>query len=218
MPHKDKDVRRQYMREYKARNRDKLLELRRQLYLSTTERPDFWSAGHSDGRVCLNCGGLADMKPLEHCSEDRHEKDHRARQDRNNEYRRRKRQEAKDAGTVYRKGRGDIQNKSEYQKKVNRDLREQLMVRLGQTSCVRCGYNDARALQFDHKLGGGSKHRREIGNGIRYLRHLMSLADEILSSQFQVLCANCNQIKREENGENYAKEDSKEEDEGLETL
>jgi rubredoxin len=59
------------------------------------------------------------------------------------------------------------------------------------------GCNDARALQFDHIGGGGSAMRRDGKGaglaGLYYIRNHPEL--------FQLLCANCNWIKRAESGE-----------------
>jgi len=64
--------------------------------------------------------------------------------------------------------------------------------------CARCGFDDSRALQFDHVDGRGAKHRREIvgRNSYTMSRHVLKNP-----TRFQVLCANCNWIKREEKRE-----------------
>lgn len=64
--------------------------------------------------------------------------------------------------------------------------------------CVRCGFSDERALQVDHIHGGGSQ---AIKNGLntgtaRYYREVLANPDK-----YQLLCANCNWIKRAENNE-----------------
>jgi len=76
-------------------------------------------------------------------------------------------------------------------------LREQAFDVLGRT-CVRCGFSDVRALQFDHINGGGGKERRELNDTHRYYKSII----EAGATKFQVLCANCNWIKRieEDNG------------------
>lgn len=61
--------------------------------------------------------------------------------------------------------------------------------------CVRCGFDDNRALQIDHIHGGGSKHIKSTSWFIRYKQVLNDPSD------FQLLCANCNWIKRAENKE-----------------
>ena len=75
-------------------------------------------------------------------------------------------------------------------------LRKQAIAAYG-GKCVRCGFNDIRALQFDHVNGGGEKHRKTVS--VRML--LYWLKKNNYPSDFQLLCANCNFIKRfEENG------------------
>jgi hypothetical protein len=63
---------------------------------------------------------------------------------------------------------------------------------------VECGFGDERALQFDHRNGGGRKHRRSLPSGSAYYKSLMKMSDAELRKTFQVLCANCNTIKRYE--------------------
>ena len=66
----------------------------------------------------------------------------------------------------------------------------------GVISCLRCGFSDVRAIQIDHVNGGGNKmrnkHRNQTG-----LRTAVRENPEL----FQLLCANCNCIKRIENNE-----------------
>jgi hypothetical protein len=81
-------------------------------------------------------------------------------------------------------------------KKYHDEVRRKAMERLG-GKCSRCGFSDWRALQFDHVKGGGRKLRDKRG---------YNLAAQILrgrhpEGKFQLLCANCNWIKRWENGE-----------------
>lgn len=63
-------------------------------------------------------------------------------------------------------------------------------------SCVKCGFGDIRALHIDHKNGGGNKNRDKNRSQNGRLKEVM--ADPSL---FQILCANCNYIKRIENNE-----------------
>lgn len=64
--------------------------------------------------------------------------------------------------------------------------------------CARCGYDaNKHALQIDHKYGGGSLERSTKKGGSLYL-HMLKHID---SGKYQVLCANCNMIKRAENQE-----------------
>lgn len=75
-----------------------------------------------------------------------------------------------------------------------RVLKQQIFEKLGR-SCSCCGFSDARALQIDHVNGDGFKERNM--SPISYLKKV--LADE--SGAYQILCANCNWIKRHENSE-----------------
>ena len=65
--------------------------------------------------------------------------------------------------------------------------------------CVCCGFSDVRALQIDHVNGDGKKERRE-----RRIASLTRLALEDKAAgghRYQLLCANCNWIKRWERDE-----------------
>lgn len=70
-----------------------------------------------------------------------------------------------------------------------------LMLHGGQ--CERCGINDVRVLQLDHINGGG--HRERVRNGNN--SHTALYAGLRRPHEFQILCANCNWIKRYENDE-----------------
>jgi hypothetical protein len=62
--------------------------------------------------------------------------------------------------------------------------------------CAKCGFDDFRALQIDHVHGGG---KREIGKLGIYA--VLKKALEDTTGSYQLLCANCNWIKRYENNE-----------------
>lgn len=81
---------------------------------------------------------------------------------------------------------------SVYQKARLNAIREKVYNKLGH-ACCRCGFEDKRALQIDHVNGGGNKEHREIRNNESFLNKV--LAD--VSGEYQILCANCNWIKRE---------------------
>lgn len=76
-----------------------------------------------------------------------------------------------------------------------RRLRLEIVGILG-GECRGCGFDDIRALQVDHIKGGGTREIREIGNHKIY-RKIRDVGPE----GYQLLCANCNFIKRKENGE-----------------
>lgn len=66
----------------------------------------------------------------------------------------------------------------------------------GEIKCARCGFGDIRALSIDHINGQGGKHRKEVGvHTYRWLKV------NNYPSGFQILCMNCQFIKRIENRE-----------------
>lgn len=73
----------------------------------------------------------------------------------------------------------------------------------GKPRCERCGFDDIKALSMDHIEGGGKKHFKEIGGAGPVFYNWLRLND--YPSKFQVLCMNCQWIKREEEKELYKK-------------
>lgn len=69
---------------------------------------------------------------------------------------------------------------------------------------MRCGFSDSRALQFDHIHGNGAENRRKrrMSSSTLY-RHIL----KVKGDGFQLLCANCNWIKRYENHEDNFRHD-----------
>ena len=67
--------------------------------------------------------------------------------------------------------------------------------------CKRCGFSsDWRAFQIDHTNGGGGLEKKRLGihsfQGKEYFEIVKASPEK-----YQILCCNCNQIKRYENGE-----------------
>jgi hypothetical protein len=87
--------------------------------------------------------------------------------------------------------------------KYNHRLRNELIDFFG-SQCMKCGYNDRRALQLDHINGGGGNSRKEHKETLRKQYVLMKNDPETMKKVYQLLCANCNCIKRVENYE-YSK-------------
>ena len=81
----------------------------------------------------------------------------------------------------------------EYHRRKIDSLKTRVYHKLGD-KCIRCGFSDKRALQIDHVNGGGNKEHAEVKNAASFLKKV--LADE--SGTYQILCANCNWIKRHE--------------------
>lgn len=66
--------------------------------------------------------------------------------------------------------------------------------------CVSCGFSDKRALQIDHVNGGGKYDIARTGKGGPFCSQVIKsfLKKE---NKYQLLCANCNWIKRSEKAE-----------------
>ena len=76
-----------------------------------------------------------------------------------------------------------------------RALKSRALATLGGV-CVRCGFTDERALQIDHIDGCGVVER--VRTDVRTIYFRVSRGE---TAGFQILCANCNWIKRVENDE-----------------
>lgn len=63
--------------------------------------------------------------------------------------------------------------------------------------CIGCDFSDSRALRIDHIKGKGYLDKR--GRGLNFYRILV--LSETARKEVQLLCANCNWIKRHENKE-----------------
>ena len=63
--------------------------------------------------------------------------------------------------------------------------------------CIKCGFLDIRALSMDHINGKGTQHRKTIKGRNFYVW----LLKNGFPKGFQVLCMNCQFIKRHENKE-----------------
>jgi hypothetical protein len=78
-----------------------------------------------------------------------------------------------------------------------RKLRLKILEKYG-GRCVRCGFSDSRALHLDHVQSGGQKELRGgRGGGMSYYYKVL----KDITGKYQLLCANCNAIKRFENEE-----------------
>ena len=72
----------------------------------------------------------------------------------------------------------------------------QLVIQTFGGKCVQCGFSDWRALQIDHINGGGRQDRSRFATKYSYLKSVLATPDK-----YQLLCANCNWIKRYEKRE-----------------
>ena len=88
----------------------------------------------------------------------------------------------------------------ESQRRYHRRIKEELFNLLG-NKCVKCGFADKRALQIDHINGGGCKELKLYSSKDYRRVVLKSLKNK--ENKYQLLCANCNWIKRDTNNELY---------------
>ena len=74
------------------------------------------------------------------------------------------------------------------------------LIKLLGGKCIKCNFNDIRALQLDHINGNGLREIKKFnGGGTMYLYYKRNTNEA--KEKLQILCANCNWIKRYENDE-----------------
>lgn len=88
----------------------------------------------------------------------------------------------------------------EMNRRTKRRRHREVIMRLG-GKCSVCGIDDFRCLQIDHIHGGGSKEIRGFRDTYGYHVALLRLPENELRAKYQLLCANCNWIKRYEQNE-----------------
>ena len=95
-----------------------------------------------------------------------------------------------------------VKNRKKLNKQRNKyriELRKKALKRLG-NKCVKCGFSDWRALQIDHIYGGGTKERQHV-NPRTVCKIIIEKPKEEWENIYQLLCANCNSIKKYERKE-----------------
>jgi len=82
-------------------------------------------------------------------------------------------------------------------------LHKKVLKFLGQNkpACNRCGNTDIRVLQIDHIYGSGHASKAEFGGRNRFYRSILAMPLENALKEYQVLCGNCNWVKRRINNE-----------------
>ncbi len=88
-----------------------------------------------------------------------------------------------------------IYHRKLYEKQRHERVRIAFLEELGGCKCALCGFNDWRALEVDHVNGGGRAESRVMNTAsAKYRAHVLANRKD-----YQVLCANCNWIKKSEN-------------------
>lgn len=110
-------------------------------------------------------------------------------------------------GDVYKEAVGRWK-RSEHGKRSHRELmrrvRKELKLEVfshycnGEIKCQKCGFSDIRALTIDHINGDGAEHRRKLKHASKTYSWLRK---NNYPDGFQVLCMNCQFIKKFENKE-----------------
>lgn len=152
-----------------------------------------WTKNHIKPRDCFYCNSPLSLQQLyrknRFCSSICSEKD-KTLPDREGR--------AKAHNLKYR-----LKNREELAKKRNELLckRRGVIYDLLGHLCNRCGFTDKRALQIDHIYGFGKKSMRRCSNSMQYY---LEVQKSVINNEgkYQILCANCNWIKRHENKEN----------------
>jgi len=95
-----------------------------------------------------------------------------------------------------KKGRDYYKTSREKVLKRHQILRFKVLQKLG-NKCVRCGFDDWRALQVDHVKNNGHEERKKLRPRELYEK-ILELPKDELEENYQLLCANCNWIKKYE--------------------
>ncbi len=98
-----------------------------------------------------------------------------------------------------------LEYRKKYNERVGSRFRDARTLRRNATldgmggKCVECGFSDYRALQIDHIKGDGKSERHLLRRNDYYENVLKSFTRN--EERYQILCCNCNWIKRAVNGE-----------------
>lgn len=83
---------------------------------------------------------------------------------------------------------------NKYSREYCAKKRKEILTFFG-NKCIECGY-EGLALQIDHVNGHGTQERKKLGREtIKYYLYIIKQI-KLGSKDYQLLCANCNFIKR----------------------
>ncbi len=135
-------------------------------------------------KLCRLCG---EEKPLSDFSKHLSAKDgyrNQCKKCENERYRGNKRQWA----VLWRETHKD--KIAHYRKERNKRVKIEVMEHYGGVRCSCCGESNFEFLCFDHVAGGGTQHRKIIGNMGRQFYYWLKLNG--YPKGYRVLCYNCN--------------------------
>jgi hypothetical protein len=88
----------------------------------------------------------------------------------------------------------------EMQREHRFDVRKEILDHLGGQRCVRCGFDDWRALCVDHINSDGRTDEKVPGKSNNPWTFKIALRDPVYRAaallKYQVLCCNCNRLKQ----------------------
>ena len=104
--------------------------------------------------------------------------------------------------SIFEKRKSDPKNASTIARSYHQSVKAKMIEALG-GCCQKCGFTDDRALQVDHVNGDGSSDILRYSGAVYYNAVIRSTYHN--EGKYQLLCANCNWIKRAEEKEFYYK-------------
>lgn len=99
------------------------------------------------------------------------------------------------------KARERYRGNRERQRKYRIGIKQEVLTYYGNgvLACVRCGFDDIRALSIDHIMGKGTEEKRKLHmQGVAFYNYLKKGG---YPKGYQTLCMNCQFIKRAERRE-----------------
>lgn len=85
---------------------------------------------------------------------------------------------------------------NKYRREARQRMKDEIYSLLG-NACRRCGFRDPRALQIDHVNNDGYVTRQREQSSYRRAKKILEELKAGITGRYQILCANCNWIKRE---------------------
>ena len=82
------------------------------------------------------------------------------------------------------------------QKKYNLEQKLKVLEHLGGSRCMVCGYGNPMALCVDHIHNNGAQDRKR-NSTYTIRKRILNMSEKEARRDYQILCANCNQIKRQ---------------------